>query len=101
MQANQLHINLSKCAHMYFRPNFNYIERMKCARSECYDPTLTLLVNGQKVKQVNKIQFLAVIIGNQLSWNDQIKYVENKLMPTIVLIKCILKFTILYNLYPT
>ena len=26
MHANQLHINLSKCTHMYFRPNFNYIE---------------------------------------------------------------------------
>ena len=92
MHANQLHINLSKCAHMYFRPNFNYIERMKCARSECYDLTLTLSVNGQKVKQVDKIKFLGVIIDNQLSWNDQIKYVENKLMSTIVLIKRIKKF---------
>ena len=56
MHANQLHINLSKCAHMYFRPNLNYRERMKCARSECYDPTLALSVNGQKVKQVDKIK---------------------------------------------
>ena len=92
MHANQLHINLSKCAHMYFRPNFNYIKRMKCARSECYDPTLALSVNGQKVKQFDKIKFLGVIIDNQLSWNDQIKYVENKLMSTIVLIKRIKKF---------
>ena len=92
MHANQLHINLSKCAHMYFRPNLNYRERMKCARSECYDPTLTLSVNGQKVKQVDKIKFLGVLIDDQLSWNDQIKYVENKLMSTIVLIKRIKKF---------
>ena len=44
MHANQLHINFSKCARMYFRPNHNYRERMKCARSECYkyNPTLTL-----------------------------------------------------------
>ena len=34
MHANKLHINLSKCAHMYFRPNLNYRECMKCARSE-------------------------------------------------------------------
>ena len=54
MHANQLHINLSKCAHMCFRPNLNYRERMKCARSEWYDPLLTLSVNGQKVKQVDK-----------------------------------------------
>ena len=67
MHANQLHINLSKCAHMYFRPNLNYRERMKCVRSECYDPTLTLSVNGQKVKQVDKIKFLGIIIDDQLS----------------------------------
>ena len=79
MHANQLHINLSKCAHMYFRPNLNYRKRMKCARSECYDPTLTLSVNSQKVKQVDKIKFLGVIIDDKLSWNDQIKYVENVL----------------------
>ena len=67
MYANQLHINLSKCAHMYFRPNLNYRERMKCTRSECYDPTLTLSVNGQKVKHVDKIKFVGVIIDAQLS----------------------------------
>ena len=65
---------------------------MKCPRSECYDPTLTLSVKGQKVKQVDKIKFLGVIIDDQLSSNDQIKYVENKLMSTIVLIKRIEKF---------
>ena len=74
------------------RAGLNYRERMKCARSECYDPTLTLSVNGQKVKQVDKIKFLGVIIDDQLSWNDQIKYVENKLMSTIVLIKRKKKF---------
>ena len=36
IHANQLHINLSNCAHMYFRTNFNYIERMKCARSHTH-----------------------------------------------------------------
>ena len=65
---------------------------MKCARSECYGPTLTLSVNGQKVKQVEKIKFLGVIIDDQLSWNDQIKYVKNKLKSTIVIIKHIKKF---------
>ena len=83
---------MAKCAHMYFRPNLNYRGRMKCARSECYDPTLTLSVNGQKVKQVDKIKLLGVIIDDQLSWNDRIKYVENKLMSTIVLIKRKKKF---------
>ena len=51
MHANQLHINLSKCAHMYFRPNLNYRDRMKCARSECYDPTI-------KRQQYNKMAII-------------------------------------------
>ena len=56
------------------------------------DPTLTLSVNGQKFKQVDKIKFLGVIIDDQISWNDQIKNLKNKLMSTIVLIKHIKKF---------
>ena len=36
MKVNQLHINLSKCAHMYFRPNLNNNERNACAGSNVY-----------------------------------------------------------------
>ena len=38
--------------------------------------------NGKKVKKVDKIKFLGVIIDDQLSWNDQIEHVENKLLST-------------------
>ena len=48
MNANQLHINLSKCAHMYFKPNINNNERMSCARSQNYDINLKLSINGVK-----------------------------------------------------
>lgn len=92
MLTNQLHINLSKCAHMYFRHNLNNDERMSCARSQQYDSELTLSVNGQKVKRVDKIKFLGVIIDEKLSWNDHIEYLENKLLSTIVLIKRVKKF---------
>ena len=51
MNANQLHINLSKCAHMYFKPNINNNERMSC------DINLKLSINGVKVKQLDKIRF--------------------------------------------
>ena len=37
MKTNQLHINLSKCAHMYFRPNLHYKECLSCARTTGYD----------------------------------------------------------------
>ena len=37
LKLNQLHINLSKCAFMYFRPNLNIYDRMICARSQVYN----------------------------------------------------------------
>ena len=91
MKVNQLHINLSKCAHMYFRPNLNNNERNACARSNVYNASCILSLNGKKVKKVDKIKFLGVIIDDQLSWNDQIEHVENKLLSTIALIKRIKK----------
>ena len=87
MNANQLHINLSKCAHMYFKPNINNNERMSCARSQNYDINLKLSINGVKVKQVDRMRFLGVIIDDKLTWDAQIKHLESKLISTIVLIK--------------
>ena len=92
MDTNQLHINLKKCAHIYFRPNLNNEERMTCARTQQYDNRLILSVNGQKVEKVDKIRFLGVIIDEKLNWNDHIEHLENKLLSTIVLIKRVKKF---------
>ena len=92
MKVNQLHINISKCAHMYFRPNLTNNERNACARSNVYITSCILSLNGKKFKKVDKIKFLGVIIDDQLSWNDQIEHVENKLLSTIALIKRIKKF---------
>ena len=69
MNANQLHINLSKCAHMYFKLNINNNERMSCARSQNYVINLKLSINGVKVKQVDRIRFLGVIIDDKLTWD--------------------------------
>ena len=92
MKTNQLHINLNKCAHMYFRPTLNNNDRMTCARSAPYNNRLTLSVNGQKIKQVDKVKFLGVIIDENLSWDEHIQHLESKLLATIVLIKRIKKF---------
>ena len=54
MKTNQLHINLSKCAHMYFRPNLHYKKRLSCGRTTGYDQGFSLSVNGQKVKKLIK-----------------------------------------------
>ena len=92
LKLNQLHINLSKCAFMYFRPNLNIYDRMICARSQVYNKAYTLSVNGQKIRKVDKVKFLGVFIDDQLSWDYQIEHIENKLLSTIVLIKRIKKF---------
>ena len=91
MSTNQLHINLSKCAHMYFRPNMNNNERMSCARTRTINSEFSLSVNGQKVKKVDKIRFLGVIIDEHLSWDHHIKHLEDKMLSTIVLIKRVRK----------
>ena len=72
------------CTHMYLRPNLNSNERNTCARSNVYNASCSLSLNGKKVKKVDKIKFLGVIIDDQLSWNDQIEHVENKLLSTIL-----------------
>ena len=72
LKLNQLHINLSKCAFMYFRPNLNIYDRMICARSQVYNKAYTLSVNGQKIRKVDKVKFLGVFIDDQLSWDYQI-----------------------------
>ena len=74
MNANQLHINLSKCAHMYFKQNINNNERMSCARSQNYDINLKLSINGVNVKQFDRIRFLGVIIDDKLTWYAQIEH---------------------------
>ena len=106
MVSNQLHINLSKCAYMYFRNTLNKEERLTCARSQPFDSEPTLAVNNQKIKKVSKIRFLGVIIDDRLSWDDHIEHLENKLISTIVLIKRVRKFipktlytTIYYSLF--
>ena len=55
MASNLLHINLSKCFYMYFKPNIH--SRNSCVRAEGYNSDHRLLLNGQKVKQVSTIKF--------------------------------------------
>ena len=64
MNANQLRINISKCA----QPYINNYERLSCARSQNNDLNLKLLINGVKVKQVDKITLLGVIIYDNWEW---------------------------------
>ena len=92
MHTNQLHINLSKCAHMYFRPNLNKDERLTCARTRLSESNHRLSVDGQKIKLVDNVKFLGVIMDDKLNWDYQIKHLEDKMLSNIVLIKRVRKF---------
>ena len=78
MASNLLHINLSKCFYMYFKPNIH--SRNSCIRAEGYNSDHRLLINGQKVKQVSTIKFLGVVIDENLTWLPQIEGLRKKLL---------------------
>jgi hypothetical protein len=87
--ANQLHINLSKCTYMHFSPTLAPNNRLTCARTRQYDEhkNLTLSVNSKKIKKVDCVRFLGVIIDDKLNWSKHIEHLEKKLLSCIVLIK--------------
>ena len=92
MCSNQLHINISKSCYIHFKPNFANEERMTCARLRPIDTIYSLKLNGQKLKQVDNVKFLGVIIDEKLSWDSHITYLETKLKLSIVIIKRIKRF---------
>ena len=84
MISNQLHINLSKCTYIHFKPNINIKEHLSCARTQTHvtHTTLTSYWSNQ-TKKVDKARFLGVIIDEKLTWDDHINYLEYKLLSCI------------------
>ena len=67
MILNKLHVNMSKCCFMHFKPS-------KCATSEkICDSDLKLEIDGFAIKQCNQTRFLGVIIDEKLNWDAHIK----------------------------
>ena len=92
MLSNKLHINSSKSCYMYFRPRHDNAERQTCARARPFGSELILKLCGKKLKKVDKVKFLGVIIDDKLNWEDQIDHIEVKLNCSIVMIKRIKRF---------
>ena len=87
MASNKLHINMSKCNYMYFRPNIaNY---QICARSR---EMLKLSINGKNIKQVAATKFLGVVIDEDLSWIPHVEYLNKKLKSCCGAIKRIMNY---------
>ena len=71
MNANQLHINLSKSCYMYFNPGNN----TEPDTAQNY----TLKIHGTSLMQVSQTKFLGVIIDDKLNWQCHITYLHKKL----------------------
>ena len=94
MLSNQLHINLSKCTYMHFRPDLNNEERQISARTlpHTYHLKHKLFIRGVKIKKVDKVRFLGDIIDDKLKWDAHISHLETRLLSSITMIKRIRKF---------
>ena len=63
---------------MYYKPDIH--RRNTCIRSEAYNATEKIMLNGQKVRQVSSIKFLGVTIDENLTWLPHIEILKKKLL---------------------
>ena len=61
-------------------------ERETCARTQIYNNENILKVNSFKIKKVDKVKFLGIIIDDQLNWDAHIEHLIAKLKASIVTI---------------
>ena len=72
MKANRLHINSSKCCHMYFSPD-------KKSNNDSNTDNFTISINETPIPKVRYTKFLGVIIDDKLTWNQHITQLTKKL----------------------
>jgi hypothetical protein len=81
MRCNLLHINMSKCCYIHFKPEFESDET--CARTRPFadqnDISNAIFIEGTKISKVASTKFLGVIIDEKLSWVPHIQYLTKKL----------------------
>ena len=87
-----LHINLDKSIYIHFRPSYNITERLTCARTMQYRQESALSIAKHKLKRVDTVRFLGILINEKLNWELYIEHLVSKLKMTIVMLKCITKF---------
>ena len=80
MLKNLLHINL------------NSNERLTYARVCEYGIENVIKIGNQKLKKVDKVEFLGIIIDDKLNWEPHIDHLSQKLKSSIIMIKRIMKF---------
>ena len=56
---------MNTSVHMHFRPNLNASERLTCAKVRKNGSENILKIGNKKLKKVDKVKFLGVIIDNK------------------------------------
>ena len=69
MVLNKLHINMTKCCYIHFKPK----------SSQPPDLALNLKIEDFPIKRVDSAKFLGVIIDDQLSWEPHVTALRRKL----------------------
>ena len=78
LEANKLFLNVGKTQYSLFH---------KPSRKADLPLLLPrLLIKKHKVERVKSIKFLGVLLDENLSWNDYIKHIENKVAKNIGLL---------------
>ena len=75
MTLNKLHINMSKCNYIIFRPKTKKVDQP--------DPFLELKINNIVIKKVKHAKFLGVTLDENLNWEQHIKDLKRKLYYSI------------------
>ena len=75
VKANKLSLNVEKTNFMLFIP--------KCIPRNMDD----LLINGNRISEVNETKFLGVIIDNKLKWSPHIMHISKKIAKGIGIIR--------------
>ena len=92
MTNNKLRINMSKSVHMHFKPSLSISDRLTCARVRAYGSEHMIKIGDQKLKKVDRVKFLGVVIDEDLKWEPHVQHLTQKLKTALIMIKRIIKF---------
>ena len=99
MTLNKLHINMTKCCYMIFKPK----TKQKHQESDVDDNPI-LMINDIPIKLVSSTKFLGVTIDDELSWDKHVTDLKRKLyysLSTLSSIKNLVPKELIKDLYFT
>ena len=91
MLLNKLHINMSKCCYIHFKPKKKIKGNGTSCSADREQNTLKLKIGVTNIKKVTETRFLGVTIDENLTWDAHIKNLNRKLNYAIAILSRISK----------